>query len=140
MFPNAFGFDPSKMDPKTLMELSVLVRELPPEQLSRMQTLMHNMMGGFNVQKEMEEFERTLPAGFRDKLMGIMLRGGANSPVAPASVEPSRSTIEEAQVVSVGPQLTPEMSVRDARLTVLRAVADGSMDPEDALIALWPSP
>ena len=140
MFPNAFGFDPSKMDPKTLMELSILVRELPPEQLSRMQTLMHNMMGGFNVQKEMEEFERTLPAGFRDKLMGIMMRGGAMSAGAPTPGAPAAAPIEEAQVISTGPQVTPEMSVRDARLTVLRAVAEGSMDPEDALIALWPSP
>ena len=54
-------FDPSKMDPKVLMQLSELMRQLPPAQIQKMQTLMHNMMAGFDVKKDMEEFEKTLP-------------------------------------------------------------------------------
>ena len=135
MFANPFGFDPSKLDPKTLMELSNLVRELPPQQLSKMQTLMHNTMAGFDVQKEMAEFEAGLPPGFREKLMGIMMRGmgGANATAGTQSMDDAQGV--EALTSSA---VSADMSVREARLTVLRAVAEGSMDPEDALTALWP--
>jgi hypothetical protein len=140
MFANPFGFDPSKLDPKTLMELSSLVRELPPQQLSRMQTLMHNTMGGFDVQKEMEEFERSLPPGFREKLTGIMMRGMAGASAAgPAPVVEDAQGVDARITSSESESMSADMSVREARLTVLRAVADGSMDPEGALSALWPS-
>src|ERR1700756_2436014 len=69
MMPN---FDPSKMDPKVMMELSQLIQQLPPEKLGKMQTLMHNMMAGFDVRKEMEEFERGLAPDFREKLMALI--------------------------------------------------------------------
>lgn len=108
------------MDPKTLAELSVLVQQLPHDQIMRMQSLMHNMMAGFDVRKEMEEFERALPPSFREKLVAIV---GARTfpPVAPTS--------------------TPgeEMDVREARLTLLRAVAEGKMSPEDAEAMLFPA-
>ena len=140
---NPFGIDPSKMDPKALMELSNLVRELPPTHLSRMQTLMHNMMAGFDVRKEMEEFERGLPPGFREKLMSVMLRNNTMSEVSKPTPEAPVPDVEEAQVLEAGPAsaqtTSAEMSVREARLTVLRAVAHGSMDPEDAITALWPN-
>lgn len=118
-----FGFDPSKMDPKVLMEVSELIRQLPPEQISKMQTLTHNMMAGFDVRKEMEEFERSLPPGFREKLVGLMAgsQGGFAQP----------SARSEAASTTVATDTLPG-SVRDARLTVLRAVAEGSMTPEDA--------
>lgn len=54
-------FDPSKMDPKVLMELSNLMRQLPPAQIAKMQTVMHNMMAGFDVKGDMEELERSFP-------------------------------------------------------------------------------
>jgi hypothetical protein len=140
---NPFGIDPSKMDPKALMELSNLVRELPPAHLSRMQTLMHNMMAGFDVRKEMEEFERGLPPGFREKLMSVMLRNNPMSGGAAAAAAAAGPDVEEAQVLEAGPTpaqyTSAEMSVREARLTVLRAVAHGSMEPEDAITALWPN-
>ena len=138
MFANPFGFDPSKLDPKTLMEVSNLVRELPPEKLSKMQTLMHNMMAGYNVQQEMMEFEQSLPAGFRERLTAVMLRGmNTTSAATTEAASPQAPAVEEAQVVGSA-EVAADMSVRDARLTVLRAVADGSMDPEEALTALWP--
>jgi hypothetical protein len=121
------GFDPSKLDPKTLMELSNLVRELPPHQLNRMQSLMHNMMAGFDVKKDMEEFERTLPPGFREKLAGVMVAMGPMDTQQAVTSEP----------VSSGPGGAP-MDVSDARLTVLRAVAAGAMSPEEAEKILFP--
>jgi hypothetical protein len=112
------NFDPSKMDPKLMMEMSRLVQQLPPEQLSRMQTLMHNMMAGFDVRAEMEAFERTLPAGFREKLMSMM---GGQSEIQTESPASAPKTIDE------------------ARLTILRGVAAGQLSPEQALGMLFPS-
>lgn len=109
-------FDPSKMDPKAMMELSQLVQQLPPERLNKMQTLMHNMMAGYDVRKEMEEFEKTLPPDFRSKVMSLMAgQMGTTSSSTPETID-----------------VSPEPSARDARLTVLRAVAEGKMSPEEA--------
>lgn len=153
MFPN---FDPSKLDPKVLMELSQLVSQLPPDKLNRMQTLMHNMMAGFDVKAEMEEFEKSLPPGFREKVAQIMLSSGANpfaafggapggsaSPAAgatsaamptAASAAPASEEVLEPEVETEG-----EMDMRRARLTILRAVADGQMSPEEAEKLLFAS-
>lgn len=109
------AFDPSKMDPKVLMQLSQLIQSLPPEQLNRMQSLMHNMMAGHDVRKEMEEFEKSLPTGFREKLMSIV--GSPPHPIASAPTTPQESG---------------EMDIREARLTILRAVASGQLSPEEA--------
>lgn len=123
MMPN---FDPSKLDPKLLMELSELVRQLPPEKISRMQTLMHNMMAGYDVTREMEEFEKSLPPGFREKLMTLM--AGQMGTAAGASAQPVESRI----VSAVPDQPAGEMDIREARLTLLRAVAGGQISPEEA--------
>ena len=121
---NSF-FDPSKMDPKALMEMSQLIQQLPPEQLSRMQTLMHNMMAGFDVRLEMEEFEKGLPAGFREKLMAMM-GGQAGTEFTPAAqdvvIEPLSKTTEPKS----------EMDLREARLTILRAVSEKQISPDEA--------
>ena len=71
---NPYQFDPSKMDPKHLMEMSRLIQQLPPDQLNRMQTLMHNMMAGFDVQsRDGGVSKRSLPPGFREKLVSVMV-------------------------------------------------------------------
>jgi hypothetical protein len=135
MFPN---FDPSKMDPKVLMELSQLIQQLPHEKLMRMQTLMHNMMAGFDVRKEMEEFEKSLPPGFRERLMELMAKQAASNP----AVFTSAATAAPAASVPGAPVAASAdgapMDVRSARLTVLRAVADGQMTPEQAEPILFP--
>ncbi len=122
------------MDPKLMMELSNLVRELPPQQLYKMQTLMHNMMAGFDVSKEMEEFERSLPPGFREKVMRLM--GSQYSTMAQAMGASSTGTSAapiEAESSPAEPIVdSSEMDVRKARLTILRAVSDGKMSPEEA--------
>jgi len=122
-------FDPSKMDPKILMELSQLIRQLPPDKINRMQTLMHNMMAGFDVRREMDEFERGLPPGFREKILSLMMASGA-AEGAPASSEVPSAASSGSQV---------EMDVREARMTILRAVSDGRMSPEEAERLLFQS-
>ncbi len=132
------GFDPSKMDPKLLMELSQLVQQLPPEQLSRMQALMHNAMAGFDIRKEMEEFEKSLPPGFKQKIVALMA-GSSPQDFAKSAELSSSSQISQGPTASVnaeGQPLNQEVShpldVREARLTILQAVADGQMSPSEA--------
>jgi hypothetical protein len=120
-------FDPSKMDPQVLMQLSQIIQQLPPEQLNRMQTLMHNAMAGHDVQKDMEEFERNLPPGFREKLMGLM---AGQSGAAFGATPPMAESVVSA---SGNPGLsTEQMNLHEARMTILRAVADGRMPPDQA--------
>jgi len=112
-------FDPSKMDPRVLMELSQLISQLPKDQLGRMQTLMHNMMAGHDVRRDMEEFEKSLPSGFREKLLSMMSQQGTSQP-----------DVVIPQTLSAAEQ--EEMSLREARMTILRGVSEGKLTPEDA--------
>ena len=142
MFNN---FDPSKMDPKMLMQMSELVRQLPPDKLNKMQSLMHNMMAGFDVQKELEEFEKTLPPGFREKLLAIVGQNpsafmGAAGPgmgmggAAGDAAGSSGAAIQPPSVSMTGQaeNAAPPANLREARLTILRAVADGRISPDEA--------
>lgn len=148
MFPQ---FDPSKMDPKVLMQLSELIQSLPPEHLNKMQTLMHNAMAGFDVREQMAEFERGLPPGFREKLMSLVASNpGAFAPMAgmgagvgpgmgmgamPGAATPIQPM---SQTITATPSSEPtqdsdaEMDMREARMTILRGVASGQVSPEDA--------
>jgi hypothetical protein len=129
------GFDPSKMDPKVLMELSQLIQKLPAEQLNRMQTLMHNTMAGHDMKKEMEEFEKGLPPEFREKMIQIL-----GSSLAPSAAPYSENQGHKNNVIDISPSavaseptVSPgEMNLHEARLTILKAVASGSMQPEEA--------
>lgn len=114
------GFDPSKLDPKVVQELTELMRTLPSEKLMQMQSIMHNSMAGFDIAKEVQSFESSLPADFRARLAKIMLAAGP----LPADAFP---------------KVEPVTDVTDARLTLLRAVRDGELTPEDALKALFPA-
>ena len=133
MFPQ---FDPSKMDPQVLMQLSQLIQQLPPDQLNRVQGLMHNAMAGYDVKTQMEEFERNLPPGFREKLMTLIASnpsafapgmGGMGVPGFAPGVVP-----EIAPTITHEPLGSAQMDMREARLTVLRGVANGQVSPEEA--------
>ena len=128
------SFDPSKMDPKALMELSQLFQQLPPSELGRMQTLMHNMMAGHDVQKDMEEFERNLPPGFREKLMALI--GG---PGGLPSMMDTSEPIDVKPISGLSQGTAAEMDLHQARITILQAVAEGRMTPEQAEGLLFPN-
>ena len=119
MFP---GFDPSKLDPKVVQELTELMRTLPHDKLMQMQSIMHNSMAGFDITKDVQAFESSLPPDFRARLARIMLSAGP----LPADAIPTPSP---------APTIT---DVDSARLTLLKAVRDGGLTPEDALKALFP--
>ena len=114
-----------------LMKMSRLVQELPPGILSRMQTLMHNAMAGFDVKRDMEALEQELPAGFREKMARLMVEMHG---VVPGSAT-SPSAVSRPEVIEAERELS---SPRDARMTVLRAVASGDLSPEQALSVLFP--
>ena len=127
------SFDPSKMDPKALMELSQLFQQLPPSELGKMQSLMHNMMAGHDVQKEMEEFERNLPPGFREKLMTLI--GGQGGFPSMGQSKP----IDVKPISGLSQEAAAEMDLHQARITILQAVAEGHMSPEQAEGLLFPT-
>lgn len=134
MFPN---FDPSKMDPKLMMEISQLVQQLPPQKLNQLQTIMHNMMAGYDVRKELEEFEQGLPPGFREKLMTMM--AGQYGGEAGGRMGMSMLNRESAGTSTASaPAPDGNMDLRRARLTILQAVADGEMTPDEAERLLFP--
>ena len=116
--PGMAGLDPSKLKPETLMKLTRLVQELPPPMIMKMQSLMHNAMAGLDVRKEMEDFERNLPAGFREKMAALMYEAHGS-------------------VVEVEQPSVPVESESEARITILRAVAGGTITPEEAYEVLF---
>lgn len=118
-------FDPSKLSPQAIQEISELMRTLTPEQMMKMQTLMHNSMAGFNVTKEVMDFEQSMPPGFREKMARIMyMANGIEVPGTKPAAAPT--PIEDPK------------SESDARLVILRSVAGGLMSPEEALKVLFP--
>lgn len=124
MFPGLpAGFDPSKMDPRLIGEISQLMATLPPEMMMKMQTLMHNAMAGIDVRKDTEDFERDLPSDFRAKMAKILYQAHG--------VELNETAIDSEPVTLPG-------NVDEARLTILRAVKEGKLAPEAALKALFP--
>lgn len=132
MFP---GFDPSKLDPKVVRELTDLMRTLPPEKLMQMQSIMHNSMAGFDIAKDVQAFEAGLPAEFRLKLANIMMNAGPLPSDAFVAPKPAVSAVESAPAPATSGGAT---DVNGARMTILNAVRDGALSPEDALAALFP--
>ncbi len=110
------------------MELSQMVRELPPEKIAKMQTLMHNMMAGHDVSRDMAEFEKSLPPGFQERMVKAM--GGPMAAAQAINADPSRPL--GIQVPKPDIETTAEMDMHQARLTVLRGVASGELSPEEA--------
>jgi len=121
------NIDPSKMDPKALMELSKMIQELPPEKLTQMQSLMHNVMAGHDVKREMEEFERSLPSDFRNRLMTLMVSQADN-----LAAEPITHSVPSSDEATA-------LNIHEARITLLRGVAHGEISPEEAERLLFPN-
>jgi hypothetical protein len=69
----------------------------------------------------MEEFEKSLPPGFREKIAGLMMQSGAPMP-----------TTQDEPIEVTASSSGEEMNVREARMTILRAVAAGKMSPDEA--------
>ena len=119
-------FDPSKLSPEAIAEVTALMRQLQPEQMMRLQTLMHNSLAGFDVTKEMQAFEAELPAGFREGMARVLYLS-QGIPV------PLRATVSEPT-----PEAPLPHNEEEARLVILRSVASGLITPEEALKVLFP--
>jgi len=119
------GFDPSKLSPQAIAELTTLMQSLSPDQIMKMQSLMHNAMAGFDVTKEMMAWEQGLPADFRAKMARIMyMANGIEVPPAQGTSAPIEAKAPENE--------------NDARLIILKSVSQGLMSPEEALKVLFP--
>jgi len=130
MFPGMGGLDPSKLTPEVVAEMTEAMKMLSPAQMMKIQSLIHNQMAGFDVAKEMAEFEQGLPAGFREKMARILYI--ANGVAVPQKEQTQQNGN------AVGPQ-APEApkNVDEARLVILRSVSQGLMSPEEALKVLF---
>jgi hypothetical protein len=126
-------FDPSKLSPQAIQEITDLMRTLTPAQMMKLQGIMHNQMAGFNVTQELMEFEQSMPPDFRAKMARIMyMANGIEVPAAPSTTSASITP-----TASVEPLSEPK-NENEARLVILQSVAAGMMTPEDALKVLFP--
>ena len=131
MFPGMNGLDPSKMTPEVIAEITEAMRMLSPDQMMKLQSLMHNEMAGFDVMKDMAALEQTLPQGFRERMARVMyMANGIAVPRAASAADLATSAPE--------PSKLPE-NPDEARLVILRSVSSGLMSPEEALKVLFPS-
>jgi hypothetical protein len=131
MFPGMGNIDPSKLSPQTIAEMTELMRTLSPEQIMKMQSLMHNAMGGFNVNNDMMEFEKSLPPSFREKMARIMYMANG------IEVPPMPGANAQAAAPAVETNLEAPTDETSARLVILRSLAQGLMTPEEALKVLF---
>ena len=134
LFSGMGGLDPSKLTPQTIAALTDLMRTLTPDQMMKMQSLMHNSMAGFDVTQEMIQFESSLPPNFRERMAKIMyMANGIDvSSGTPGGTAASPAPIQNA----VQPTEAPT-NMNEARLVILRSVAGGLMSPEEALKVLF---
>ena len=120
------GFDPSKMDPQMMMQFTQALQRLPRGQMQRLQSIMQRAMGGKDVTREAEEFERTLPPelqqlmiSFGSQMAGMGMGGmpgmGGGMPTLPA-----------------GPEAEGGMSEEEARKIVAAAAAEGKISSDEA--------
>jgi len=124
------GFDPNTIDPAVISRLTVLMQKLSPDQINQMQTMMHNMMGGFDVNDQREKFENSLPEEFKRELQTIFAQEGYRQ--AGHDIEAISETVSEKEA-----QALPA-NEKEARLTILRALSNGAVSPEDAYEVLFP--
>jgi hypothetical protein len=125
-----FMFDPSKLSPQAIQEITDLMRTLTPAQMMKLQSIMHNQMAGLNVTKELMEFEQSMPADFRAKMARIMyMANGIEVPASPAAT----NTVSAPEAPIAEPK-----NENEARLVILQSVAAGMMSPEEALKILFP--
>jgi hypothetical protein len=122
-------FDPSKLSPQAIQEMTDLMRTLTPAQMMKLQSIMHNQMAGFNVANDLIEFEKSMPADFRAKMARIMYM--ANGIEVPGTT--STTTTQVTAATTAEPQ-----NENEARLVILQSVAAGMMSPEEALKILFP--
>ena len=130
MFPGMQGLDPSKMTPEVIAELTEAMKMLSPDQMMRLQSVMHNSFAGFDVSKELEALEQSFPKGFREKMARVMYR--ANGIAVPESVTRTETGAQVESGVSAEPK-----NIDEARLVILRSVSQGIMTPEEALKVLF---
>ncbi len=107
-------FDPSKMDPQMMSQISEAMQKLPKGQLQRLQSLVQKAMSGKDVSREADEFEKALPPGVREMLMS------------------AKNTIELTEKASSITQSDQPMTEEQARAIVAAAAEKGEIPADQA--------
>lgn len=102
------GFDPSKVDPSMMAQMTKSLQRLPRGQLQKLQSIMQRAQAGQDVSREAAELERLLPPEFSQMAMQMMMAQGMAGGAA------------------------PEMNADDAKKIVAQAVAEGKMTEAQA--------
>ncbi|MGZ3697823.1 MAG: SEC-C metal-binding domain-containing protein, partial [Bdellovibrionota bacterium] len=71
------GADPfgGQMDQAQMMQVMQALQRLPRGQVQKLQAIMQKAMGGKDVTREAQEFERTLPLEFQEMMRGFQMPG-----------------------------------------------------------------
>lgn len=109
--PAMGGFDPSKIDPAMMQQMTKSLQRLPRAQLTKLQSLMQRAMGGQDVATEAAQFEKMLPPEFSQMAMQMMMAQG---------------------MASGGAEESAPMNADDAKQIVAKAVAEGKMTEAQA--------
>jgi hypothetical protein len=105
------GFDPSKVDPAMMQQMTKALQCLPRGQLMKLQSIMQRAQAGQDVSRESAEFERILPPEFRQMAMQMMMAQGMAGAMGDAD---------------------KPMDADDAKQIVAKAVAEGKMTEAQA--------
>lgn len=116
------GFDPSAINPETMMPLIQAMQRLPRGQLQRLQAVMQKAMAGKDVSREAAELERSLPAEFKQFVQNFQL------PAAPGGAPAAAG---EAEALAAG-MTAPAMTAEEARKIVEQAASEGKISKEQA--------
>ncbi len=97
-FPGIPGGLPEGMDPAQMMQMAQAIQRLPKGQLQQFQALLRKAMGGKDVSRELNEFQRTLPTDVQSMFMQLDKKDSEKKAAAPegdkppVQKEPSRFT------------------------------------------------
>ena len=106
------GFDPSKVDPAVMAQMTKSLQRLPRPQLMKLQSIMQRAQAGHDVSREAAEFERILPPEFTQMAMQMMMAQGMAG--------------------AMGGGESKDMSADDAKTIVAKAVSEGKMTEAQA--------
>ena len=106
------GFDPSKVDPAMMQQMTKALQRLPRGQLMKLQSIMQRAQAGQDVSREAAEFERILPPEFTQMAMQMMMAQNMAGAMGGGAAKP--------------------MDADDAKQIVAKAVAEGKMTEAQA--------
>src|SRR6185437_11360502 len=125
------GFDPSKLDPAAVAQITQVLKRLPKSKLQRLQAIMKKGMAGKDVTAEAAEFEKTLPLEFQNMLRSMLPQMLAAQGSGSANQSPGNMSEEEARRIVAEAAQTGKISQEKAE-SLLSQPAPAPASEEEA--------